>query len=42
MPEGLVREETAALFFRDQLVTALDHQRVVDVCRDGVLPACTC
>jgi hypothetical protein len=28
MPEGLVREETAALFFRDQLIAALEHQRV--------------
>ena len=28
MPEGLVREETAALFFRDQLIAALDHQKV--------------
>jgi hypothetical protein len=28
MPEGLVREETAALFFRDQLITAMDHQKV--------------
>jgi hypothetical protein len=28
MPEGLVREETAALFFRDQLVTAMGHQKV--------------
>ena len=28
MPEGLVREETAALFFRDQLSTAMDHQKV--------------
>jgi hypothetical protein len=28
MPEGLVREETAALFFRDRLIAALEHQRV--------------
>jgi hypothetical protein len=28
MPESLVREETPALFFRDQLVTAMDHQGV--------------
>ena len=28
MPEGLVREETAALFFRDQLLAAMDHQKV--------------
>jgi hypothetical protein len=28
MPEGLVREETAALFFRDQLVAAMDRQRI--------------
>ena len=28
MTEVLVREETAALFFRDQLITALEHQRV--------------
>ena len=28
MSEALVREEAAALFFRDQLVTALEHQRV--------------
>ncbi len=28
MTEVLVREETAALFFRDQLVTALEHQKV--------------
>ena len=28
MTEALVREETAALFFRDQLVTALEHQKV--------------
>jgi hypothetical protein len=28
MPEVLVREEAAALFFRDQLVTAMDRQKV--------------
>jgi hypothetical protein len=28
MPESLVREEAAALFFRDQLITAMQHQRV--------------
>jgi hypothetical protein len=28
MTEVLVREETAALFFRDQLLTALEHQKV--------------
>ncbi len=28
MPEGLVREETAALFFRDQLVSAMEHQKL--------------
>jgi hypothetical protein len=28
MPEGLVREQTAALFFRDQLVAALDRQKL--------------
>jgi hypothetical protein len=28
MPEELVREEAAALFFRDQLITALERQRV--------------
>jgi hypothetical protein len=28
MPEGLVREEAAALFFRDQLVAAMEHQKV--------------
>jgi len=28
MTEVLVREEAAALFFRDQLITALEHQRV--------------
>ena len=38
MPEALVREETAALFFRDQLVTAMEHQKVVDVGLHGVLP----
>jgi hypothetical protein len=28
MTEVLVREEAAALFFRDQLITALEHQKV--------------
>jgi hypothetical protein len=28
MPEALVREESAALFFRDQLITALARQKV--------------
>jgi hypothetical protein len=28
MSEGLVREETAALFFRDQLVAAMDRQKL--------------
>jgi len=28
MPDSLVRQETAALFFRDQLLVALEHQRV--------------
>jgi len=28
MPEALVREEAAALFFRDQLITAMDRQKV--------------
>ena len=28
MPGGLVREETAALFFRDQLIAALSHQKL--------------
>ena len=28
MPEGLVREPSAALFFRDQLIAAMEHQRV--------------
>jgi hypothetical protein len=28
MPEALVREETAALFFRDQLIAAMEHQKV--------------
>jgi hypothetical protein len=28
MPEGLVRGETAALFFRDQLLAAMDRQKV--------------
>jgi hypothetical protein len=28
MPEGLVREEAAGLFFRDRLIAALAHQRV--------------
>jgi hypothetical protein len=28
VPEGLVREEAAALFFRDQLITAMDRQKV--------------
>jgi hypothetical protein len=28
MPEGLVREEAAALFFRDQLIAAMEHQKV--------------
>jgi hypothetical protein len=28
MREGLVREEAAVLFFRDQLITAMEHQKV--------------
>jgi hypothetical protein len=28
MPEALIREEAAALFFRDQLIAALEHQKV--------------
>ncbi|HSD67183.1 MAG TPA: hypothetical protein VLF95_10810 [Vicinamibacteria bacterium] len=28
MPEGLVRQEAPALFFRDRLIAALEHQRV--------------
>jgi hypothetical protein len=28
MPDCLVRQETAALFFRDQLLAALEHQKV--------------
>jgi hypothetical protein len=28
MTDALVREETATLFFRDQLITALEHQKV--------------
>lgn len=28
MPESLVQQQSAALFFRDQLVTAMEHQRV--------------
>ena len=32
MLEGLVREETAALYFRDQLITTMDHQKVATSC----------
>ncbi|HEY7924173.1 MAG TPA: hypothetical protein VII62_13390, partial [Vicinamibacteria bacterium] len=28
MPEVVVSENTPALFFRDQLITAMEHQRV--------------
>ena len=28
MPEAVVSENTPALFFRDQLITAMEHQRV--------------
>ena len=28
MPEGLVREEAAALFFRDLLIAAMEHQKI--------------